>query len=335
MIKRWKRELGSALMEHGFRKLSWAGRLLPQVREAWNDIEVLSDLEYLPTGLQEHRLDVYRPRHRGAKPLPVVFYVHGGGFRVLSKETHWLMAQKYAQAGYVVFTINYRLAPRWKYPAALEDVFSAWQWVLSHGADFGGDVSRVVVAGESAGANLAVGLCVACCVPRSEPGAQAVFDRAVVPLGLLAKCGLHQVSDIGRFRGKGPVRAFVQSRLDEIVRDYLPDSTTDGWGLADPLLVLEGLVETERPWPATYIPCGTGDVLVSDSHRLESALLRLGADVLPDYYAGEPHAFMAFIWREAAHRCWTRTLDFVVSVTGSSDENAVSDEDDRPLQSSG
>lgn len=314
MWQRWKRDLGSAVMEHGFRKLSAAGRMLPQLRRGQADIEVLHNLAYRDTGLNEHLLDVWRPRLRGAEPLPVVFYVHGGGFRVLSKETHWLMAQKYAQAGYVVFMINYRLAPQWQYPAALEDVFAAWLWVLSHASEFGGDPGRVVVAGESAGANLVTGLCVACCVPRAEPGAQAVYDRAVVPQGLLAKCGLHQVSAIGRFRREGLVAAFIQSRLDEIVRDYLPDDAGEGWGLADPLLVLEGLSETERAWPPTYIPCGTGDVLLSDSHRLESALSQLGARVVPDYYAGETHAFMAFIWRDAAHRCWARTLEFVAEV---------------------
>ena len=70
-------------------------------------------------------LDIYLPKER-SRPLPVIFYIHGGAFRSLSKDTHWVMGRNFARAGYLVVNINYRLAPKDPYPAAIEDVCSAW-----------------------------------------------------------------------------------------------------------------------------------------------------------------------------------------------------------------
>src|SRR5690606_5988723 len=123
----------------------------------------------------EHRLDVYRPAHAEG-PRPVVLYVHGGGFRILSKETHWLMGLYFARRGYVVFNIGYRLAPKHPFPAALEDSADALGWVVQNAHRYGGDPTRLVLAGESAGANLVTSLTLACCYRREEPYARRVFD---------------------------------------------------------------------------------------------------------------------------------------------------------------
>ena len=65
-----------------------------------------------------------------------------------------------------------------------------------------GDPSRIAVAGESAGANLVMALTVACCYPREEPWARAVFDAGVVPKVVAPACGLFQVSDMRRYRAR-------------------------------------------------------------------------------------------------------------------------------------
>jgi len=69
---------------------------------------------------REHLLDAYVPA-RHLKPLPVVMYVHGGGFAMLSKDTHYVMAMAFARRGYLVFNINYRLGPKHVFPEPLED----------------------------------------------------------------------------------------------------------------------------------------------------------------------------------------------------------------------
>src|SRR5262249_2103530 len=148
--------------------LTVLGRLHPDANPQRHRIEVERDIPYLPTGDRAHLLDVYRPTSSDG-PLPVVLYVHGGGFRILSKDTHWVMGLSFASKGYLVFNINYRLAPRAPFPAALEDTCAAFAWVVRHAARWNGDVGRMVLAGESAGANLVTALSVATSYRRPEP----------------------------------------------------------------------------------------------------------------------------------------------------------------------
>jgi acetyl esterase len=98
---------------------------------------------------------VYTPPG-GAGPLPVVVFFHGGGWVVCTLETHDPYCRALAgEAGVVVVSVDYRLAPEYKFPAGVEDCLAATEWVLEHAAELGGDGSRVFVAGDSAGGTLA------------------------------------------------------------------------------------------------------------------------------------------------------------------------------------
>jgi len=101
------------------------------------------------------RADVYRPDNRGGRPI--VVWIHGGGLilgsrRALPEDQRRL----YLQSGYVVVSIDYRLAPETKLPGILEDLGDAWAWVRAHAAEIGGDPARVAVVGQSAGGHLAL-----------------------------------------------------------------------------------------------------------------------------------------------------------------------------------
>ena len=96
--------------------MSAVGRLHPDARPERHGVQIVRDVPYLPSDRREHRLDVYRPA-RANGPLPVVVYIHGGGFRILSKDTHWIMALAFARRGFLVFNLSYRLAPRHRFPA--------------------------------------------------------------------------------------------------------------------------------------------------------------------------------------------------------------------------
>ena len=166
-----------------------AGELHPKVRRLNQRTErVGKDIAYTASKNRAHQLDVYRPRNTQGM-LPVVFFVHGGGFRILSKDSHRALARRFADAGYVVVTINYRLTPEGAYPHALMDVCKALLWTLDHAQDFGGDASRLIYAGESAGGNLTLAATVAGCYAPSEPWAQAVFERNPSPSVVLPACG--------------------------------------------------------------------------------------------------------------------------------------------------
>ena len=92
------------------------------------------------------------------------------------------------QFGTGMANINYRLAPRHPFPAAIEDACAAVQFVARRAAEFGADASRLVVAGESAGANLAVSLALCGTYRRPEPFARAVFDAGIQPRAVAAAC---------------------------------------------------------------------------------------------------------------------------------------------------
>jgi len=102
------------------------------------------------------RIRIYRPPSHGEGPLPVVMFFHGGGWIVGDLDTYDGESRGHAVgAEAVVVSVDYRLAPEHPYPAAVDDVWAATQWVASHAAELGVDADRLAVAGDSAGGNLA------------------------------------------------------------------------------------------------------------------------------------------------------------------------------------
>jgi acetyl esterase len=292
-----------------FGSLSAVGRTLPAAQPSRHGIEVIEDISYGPKG-SDNLLDLYRPIPCPGR-LPVVLYVHGGGFRSLSKDSHWIMALAFARRGYLVVNINYRLAPQHPYPAAIEDTCAAWLWLQEHIVEHGGDPDRVVVAGESAGANLAMALTVACCYPRPEPWARAVFDAGKVPKVLAPACGFYQVSDAKRYLRAGITNRFSQAVLDDCEDCYLPDEALRADpGLADPVCIIEQEAPT-RPLPPAFLPVGGWDPLKVDNRRMTQALWDRGVEAVDRLYPREIHAFHALIFRKRARQCWREMLEFV------------------------
>ncbi|HXU70237.1 MAG TPA: alpha/beta hydrolase fold domain-containing protein [Polyangia bacterium] len=315
-VRRARVKAGAFVVDNLFRGLAMAGRLHPEANPARHGIEVVRDLAYREGGAVEHLLDIWRPTSARA-PLPIVFYVHGGGFRFLSKDTHWIMALAFARAGYLVFNVSYRLAPKHPFPAAVEDIAEAWQYMLRHAAAHGGDLSRVVVAGESAGANLAMGLTLSACYRRAEPHARAVFDAGVVPRACLPMCGMLQVSDPARFARRKKLPRFIADRIDEVAEAYLfghDHATPEELELADPLRVLERGDRPARPLPPFFAAVGTADPVLDDTRRLEAALGKAGVPHEVRYYPKEPHAFHALVFRKPARACWAATFRFLERV---------------------
>ncbi len=308
-----RRRAGAFVTDGFYRTATRVGRLHPLARPARHDVEVLRDVPYRPTGRIEHRLDVYRPRRRTG-PAPCVLYLHGGGFRILSKDSHWMMGMAFARRGYVVFVPSYRLAPRHRYPAAIDDVAAVYAWVVGHAGRYDADPARLVVAGESAGGNLALGLTVAACFDRPESFARRVFETAVVPSATIAACGMLQVTDPERFLRRRRLPAFIADRLVEVRDAYLGPSDpppAPAPSFADPLRIVEGDATEQRPLPPIFAPVGTKDPLLDDTRRLARAVARRGGTCWDRYYEGAGHAFHAFMLTRAARACWEDTFEFL------------------------
>lgn len=102
------------------------------------------------------RLRIYRPSASGPGPLPVVVLFHGGGWVLGNPEQdEWWASHMAVESPCVVVSVDYRLAPENPYPAAVFDCWSSLLWVAEHAAELGVDATRILVAGDSAGGNLA------------------------------------------------------------------------------------------------------------------------------------------------------------------------------------
>ena len=298
---------------HVLSTVSQLGRALPIAHPRVHGVEVKRDVPYCDSRRRAHLLDVYRPR-KLTKPRPVVLYVHGGGFGIMHKDSHWLLAMIFARAGYVVFNISYRLAPVDPFPAAVEDVCEAYAWVVRHAHEWGGDPNRIVVAGDSAGGNLVTALTLAACYRRDEPYARRVFDTGVVPRAVVATSAIFQVSDCARFGRDRKLHPFVTWVLVGVERAYLRGQHVRDAALldlADPVCALERGIPPDRPLPPFFVGVGTKDPLLPDTKRLAAALTKLGAHCEARYYVGAIHVFHAAIWRKRSRDYWREAFAFL------------------------
>jgi acetyl esterase len=312
------RQVRKRLFENSFRLMAWTRDFSGYQQAARKRCRIYQDIAYLPDGMKAHRLDIYKPVLHEFH-LPVMIYVHGGGFTMCSKETHRGIGLAYADNGHVVFNVNYRLAPEYKFPAALEDLGHAFAWVVQNARHYGGDLDRMVVAGESAGGNLALALAISCCFERQEPAARRIWDTGVVPRVIMVLCGMLQVSAPYRLKKRCPAINPFSKALDltiarDVSRAYLgrtyntPDPQRE---LADPLLVMESDADPSRKFPLTYAMCGDHDILLDDTKRLERALIQKSLPRVVRYFPGQGHAFHLLGLSPQAGIFWRENLAFL------------------------
>lgn len=120
--------------------------------------DVKRDLPYVDKAHDLQRLDVYSPKD--ANNLPVVFWIHGGGWQTGDKNDVQLKPQVFNDKGFVFVSTNYRLLPAVDMETIIRDVAKAVRWVHDHIAKHGGDPKRMFVMGHSAGAQLAALICI-------------------------------------------------------------------------------------------------------------------------------------------------------------------------------
>jgi acetyl esterase len=198
---------------------------------------------------------VYRPASAGTQPLPIIVFFHGGGWVVCDVQTHDGTARRLsAGANAVVVSVDYRLAPEHRFPAAPDDCVAATRWAMAHAAEIGGDASRVIVAGDSAGGNLAA----AVALSLRDAGGPALAGQL-----LLYPVTAHHTAQFGSYSefesGFGLTRdAMVWfwdhylAKAEDIEHAYAsPLNTTDLSGLA-PALILTAEYDPARDEAIEY-----------------------------------------------------------------------------------
>ena len=137
------------------------------------------DIPYAEPANVRQTLDIYAPD--GTKNLPVVFWIHGGGWQVGDKTEVQLKPKAFVEKGYVFVATNYRFLPKVNMATIVRDIAKSIHWVHDHIAEFGGDPDRILVMGHSAGAQLAALICTDERYLKAE-GLPLTFIKGCVPV---------------------------------------------------------------------------------------------------------------------------------------------------------
>ena len=220
---------------------------------------------------------IYSPG--GSAPLPALVYFHGGGWTICSIETHDVTCRELANgAGCVVVSVDYRLAPEHKYPAAAEDCYAATRWVAEKCGEIAVDPDRIAVAGDSAGGNLAA---VVALMARDRGAPTLRHQLLIYPI---TNFGFDTPSY--RENADGPVltRGMMQAFWDF----YLADPSDASGSYASPLRAtsLEGL-------PPAHVITAEFDPLRDEGEAYALRLREAGSPVLQTRYDGMIHGFFA------------------------------------------
>jgi acetyl esterase/lipase len=224
------------------------------------------------------------------------------------------MALSYARRGYLVFIINYRLGPKNLFPAPIEDASEALIWVRDNCAYFGGDVTRLAIAGESAGGNLVTALGVASAIRRPEPFAQKLFDADVKLKAIVSTYGFLDLESLDHYERNPKLSSRLKDLVLHAASSYVGIDVHAGCAaapMASPLLVLERAESLDRPLPPFFADAGTRDPLLGDSRRLKAAVERHGSSCDLHVAPGEIHGYDAMVWRPPAREKWRRVHDFL------------------------
>ncbi|HEY0888619.1 MAG TPA: alpha/beta hydrolase [Nocardioides sp.] len=238
----------------------------------------------------------------GQPPRAVILFFHGGGFVIGSRASYTAPARMLAQGtGADVVSVGYRLAPDHPFPAAQDDALTAWRYVVAHAADWGADPRRIVVAGESAGGNIAAVLC------------QQVRGDAVQPM---LQVLIQPVTDLVEHRPSqdefAGSPALSAKQIAWFVGNYLPEGTDPADPRVSPFRAssLAGL-------PPAIVNLAGFDPLHDDGHAYATALLEAGVPAEVTREAGQVHGYVSYT--AVSPSCRQATERLVASVAAALD----------------
>ena len=229
------------------------------------NVRLIEDIAYADTDDPRQQLDVYLPKTPAAQgALPVIAYIHGGGWSRGSKVMGRTQLMPLVSSGnFAAVSIGYRLSWQDSWPAQLHDVKAAIRWIRANAEQYGFDASRICAMGASAGGHLAAML-------GTTNGVQAVEGE----LGP----HLQQPSDVQcavDYFGPADLRASPLDRVDGVVGQLLGGNPTD---LPEVAAEASPLLHVDASDPPFYIVHGTADPLVQfdESVTLQAALSKVG-----------------------------------------------------------
>ncbi len=224
----------------------------------------------------------------------VVLYCHGGGYSTGSSLYARTLTTKLAMSTSMdVLSFDYRLAPEHPYPAALEDAMMAWNYLmlLGYGA------RDVIIAGDSAGGNLALAL-----VHKLKE------EERILPRGLVLMSPWTDLTSSGKSHEtrKDVDPVLHREYLEQMIRNY-----ADGQELTNPLI--SPLFGDFADFPSTYIQVGDNEVLLNDSTMLHKKMVKANVPVQMDVFKGMWHVFQMSPFK-TAYEAMEKNAEFIYDI---------------------
>ena len=233
-------------------------------------------------------LDVYYPDGTTA-PLPTIVSIHGGGYVYGSKEIYRRYGMDMARRGFAFVNFNYRLAPKWRFPTPLWDTNSVMEWVCKNAVRYHLDPARIILVGDSAGAQLASQYAAI----ATNPAYAAAFHMTVPEITVRA---------LGLNCGRYNPAVFLKNGASGVARDYMGKNVD----LNDPRLQILQAIGSN--YPAAHITTAHHDFLKDHAKPMYDFLTERGIRCKLDVYGSEndptiAHVFHVTITKPEAIRC--------------------------------
>ncbi len=239
----------------------------------------------IPGPAGEIPVRVYTPE--GSSPFPVLVFFHGGGWVICDLDTHDGTCRSLCNgAGCVVVSVDYRLAPEHKFPAAPEDCYAATQWAARHAAEINGDPARIAIGGDSAGGNLTA---VVAQMARDQGGPRLVFQLLIYPATDFTFSGpsIKENAD-GYFLTSDDMRWFSNH--------YLRSEADKKNPLASPMLAAD-----LSNLPPALVITAQYDPLRDEGETYGQRMKEAGVSVKVSRYDGMIHGFFGFPFDTSKH----------------------------------
>jgi acetyl esterase/lipase len=254
-------------------------------------------------------LDIYTPDAPAGTPRPVILWVHGGGFISSSAAAVADYAILLAHAGYTVASLDYSLAPGARYPIPVRQGNAALRYLRANAGRFGGDPGRIVLGGDSAGAQIASQLAAVQTDPalaRSMGLTPAVPRRAL--RGVVLFCGLYDMRTVAG-TGFPALRTYLWAYTG--VRD---------WTSYPAINQLSTTRHITSAYPPTFLTAGDADPFRFQATELASVLNRDAVPLTTLFWAGTKdrlgHEYQFDFARPQARTAFQRVLGFLATTTG-------------------
>ena len=251
---------------------------------AQGGVTVKNDVTYRTVDGEQLALDVYQPAKKG-KDRPAVVVVHGGAWTIGDKSWFAEQGNQLAERGFVAFSINYRLAPAHPYPAAVQDVDAAVEWVRKHAKEYGVDANRIGALGGSAGGHL-VGL-----LATDGKGSLKTGHRVAAVVSWSGPMDFVSLAPAATTSAGSSISTFL---------GCLPDACPETYAAASPVTHVD---KTDSP---TLIVNSTNELVPqSQADTMKAALDKAGVANQAIILPGRAHS------RAYSNQVWDQTVTFL------------------------